>query len=1167
MNATQDKVKDIIEVRPYINLRDYAEDPKQTVGGYLFTDTTSDLMAKWLDKVAEASRSNGIALALAGHRGVGKSHFLAVLSALITLPEIRSKISDPHVASSAQTLMRRHCPVISVRRGSGANLTEEVRDAVCKALEQEAARSSESIDDILTLAREAVGDLPLMIIVDTDADRSNRVARDDGPDLERIAQFCSNIPAFVAVALDDDIAGADGTNAGIARTFAIDYLDDEHLLKVVNSYIFPKYHAKQSALVDIYSYFRTVLPDFRWSEHRFSSLYPLHPSILEIAPFVRLYLHEFALLGFASEAGQRILGRPANSLIALDEVFDNAEHSLRNKKELANAFEQFDLINSTSIAKIPVINRLQAKLVLKALFLLSLNGNGATARNICASVLIFDEAEPEKAVANVAAILESFVSDLPDSVGVRGQEGQEAVYRLKGFVGESTDDLLSRAAAEVSDDEIPRILSRMMLDRFSDVSVDGSKGSEPLRIECSIEWRGGLRRGQVVLDPTIKINSSLGRSSEEFDWEVIIDFSDSGEFPEPGIGAPIIWKPAALSAEEVDSFKKLFVLNGNEEVRGHYGNELGSLVQTYSVLARKAFLRSMLDDAKLVIDRFDFNFSDEARVSQALSGVFASMLEPLFETRFPSHPYFRRRFTKKVLSETISQFYDPGKQRLESAQELAGDFAQPLGLTRDADGVLLPAEVEELKANQLTRPIFEVLEGESDGIIEIAAVTAKLSEAPIGLVKEAHQLLLAALAAARKIELVTTGGDTINYRSLVLDIAWDNIVGIAVPREATLSSEKLDRWAELLIGSGPADAGAKDERTLVEAMGEWLEAWDKSRLMQRFEDIPSEYLSLNVWFSAERLARTYSLVAEAIRECMGGAVDERTVLARIAGVFNDSTTGFESAREDQERLTEFLDGFEIRQKIKTYLSLSEASDDDAVEAARDVLTSRMASYEAAPSADLRREISYAWDKFVKAYSERYLELHDKTMRSERLRERIAEVLEGDEWWTFQNLAQLSLIDRNYWVEAQQVLRVLRGIGCGVNAKEALERTPGCVCSFTLSSAGYLDTSPEIFLGVLLSGLESFTQRLKMRSAEISSILREFAKASEDSAAAEAALGLVDRIEAGIDPLTLSELDLKLFTDVCGGDFAVDSEVARAAERDLASNAIDSAIRELERVSA
>jgi hypothetical protein len=40
------------------------------------------------------------------------------------------------------------------------------------------------------------------------------------------------------------------------------------------------------------------MPNFRWSEQRFSSLYPLHPVILETAPFVRLYAPEFALLSF-----------------------------------------------------------------------------------------------------------------------------------------------------------------------------------------------------------------------------------------------------------------------------------------------------------------------------------------------------------------------------------------------------------------------------------------------------------------------------------------------------------------------------------------------------------------------------------------------------------------------------------------------------------------------------------------------------------------------------------------------------------------------------------------------------------------------------------------------------------------------------------------------------
>ena len=78
-------------------------------------------------------------------------------------------------------------------------------------------------------------------------------------------------------------------------------------------------------LHDIYNEFREVLPSFRWSEQRFSSLYPLHPVTLEIAPFVRLYVQDFALLGFASEAGAKILGRPANSLIGLDEVFDRVE--------------------------------------------------------------------------------------------------------------------------------------------------------------------------------------------------------------------------------------------------------------------------------------------------------------------------------------------------------------------------------------------------------------------------------------------------------------------------------------------------------------------------------------------------------------------------------------------------------------------------------------------------------------------------------------------------------------------------------------------------------------------------------------------------------------------------------------------------------------------------
>src|SRR5947209_8771520 len=108
MKRVEEKVKDIVEIRPYASLHDFAADPAQTVSGYHFTDITADLMAKWLDHMAEIRPGQGKALALAGFRGVGKSHFLAALGALVSHSELRSRLEDSHVSSSSHRLGRRH---------------------------------------------------------------------------------------------------------------------------------------------------------------------------------------------------------------------------------------------------------------------------------------------------------------------------------------------------------------------------------------------------------------------------------------------------------------------------------------------------------------------------------------------------------------------------------------------------------------------------------------------------------------------------------------------------------------------------------------------------------------------------------------------------------------------------------------------------------------------------------------------------------------------------------------------------------------------------------------------------------------------------------------------------------------------------------------------------
>ena len=280
MSPIQEKVKDIVEVRAHKSLRDFSADLAETVAGYYFTDGTAELMAKWLDRIASVSADSGATFALAGYRGVGKSHFLATLGALVALPELRSRVLDPHVAAGAHRLTRKHYPVTFVRRGLKETLFEEFTDALHESLGLDCKQFGDSLPDILRAATEKAGELPLVLLIDTAYERSARVTRDDGPFLSQIAEAGKSLNMFLGVALDDDIAGADGSNLAISRTFAIDYLDQEHLYKVVNTYVFPKHPQTQPVLTEIYNYFRGVLPTFRWSEQRFASLYPLHPAIL-----------------------------------------------------------------------------------------------------------------------------------------------------------------------------------------------------------------------------------------------------------------------------------------------------------------------------------------------------------------------------------------------------------------------------------------------------------------------------------------------------------------------------------------------------------------------------------------------------------------------------------------------------------------------------------------------------------------------------------------------------------------------------------------------------------------------------------------------------------------------------------------------------------------------
>src|SRR4028118_1326652 len=109
MKRVLEKIKDLVDARPYDVVKNYQADAEQTVAAYRFTDATAELLASWFDEIGRLAHggSTGAAFALAGNRGAGKSHLLAVLAAVTENPDLRARLADSHVAASAQSLPRR----------------------------------------------------------------------------------------------------------------------------------------------------------------------------------------------------------------------------------------------------------------------------------------------------------------------------------------------------------------------------------------------------------------------------------------------------------------------------------------------------------------------------------------------------------------------------------------------------------------------------------------------------------------------------------------------------------------------------------------------------------------------------------------------------------------------------------------------------------------------------------------------------------------------------------------------------------------------------------------------------------------------------------------------------------------------------------------------------
>lgn len=1083
MKRVEAKVKDIVEVRSFNRLTDYAADPAKTLSNYHFTDITADLMGKWIEAILNVRQGQGAALALAGFRGVGKSHFLSVLGSIASQPELRGNITDQYVESVAGRLSRRQTPIVRVHRGTHPTLLDELKLGISDVLGIPVENLSDSLQDLLLKISEISSDLPTLLLIDTALGREARVTRDDGSVLSEISVAAKAMGIFVGLALDDDIAGADGANLSISGNYTIDYLDQEHLYKIVDSHIFAKTDQAMPILQEIYRHYAGAMPGFRWSEQRFMSLYPLHPATLEIAPLIRLYLQEFALLGFAAEAGVKILGRPAHSLIGIDEVYDAVEKRLRQVPDLKDAFGVLDNLDHVVVSKMPVHQRLPAKLVLKGLFMLSLNGQGSTSSDIAAAMLVTTEEESGSHAIDIPGLLDAFALAMPDAIS-RIERDDSPRYCFKLIAEEDLNTALEALSANVSPEVVRSILLRQTSDKYSDLNID----ADSQRSLCSVEWRGSIRHGDIEW----KLNSDDATVVSHGDWNVVVRFAAPDEKAEAVNPSVMEWRVAPLTPVESETVQRLYTLQNDVEVRSQFKEKLPTAMHIQSLAVEKIWQRVFFGDGRLIVDKGEYRFSEDARRSHTLSQLFTVMLEPVFSFRYPEHPTFSKSLGIKEAGHLTAKFFGGGTANNADVQELAETFAVPLGLADLRDGLYVPVAADTLHTLPAIRSLLGKIDLTNDAVVSMRDVVTHLGAAPIGLSRESQHVVLSALVAQRQLEFVTSSGNRINHRSLDLQILWDDIAGIATPVAEVYSEKRLVQWARLITGSkGLKSLSNPDDRlVMIDTLSGWLTNWREASFLERFEALPDENLNSSIWRIAANLRKTFGVLASRIDELVQDAIPLDQCLQSIADLFSDSEDEYEKKKNDLIVLRHFTEMAEKRSSMIEYLALSETSQDTELEDLKSELLVRTGSAFFSAEPTVNADIQRLWNEFQKRYADLYVEKHDAWIDAKADLEKLKTLLASDVWMAFENFSSLGWFDPHYTSAAKGLLRDARLRDCRADVRQLLEAKPFCSCAFSLGTFDRRRDRVARLEFVADQSLTAFAFRLNENLGDLNDILKK-----------------------------------------------------------------------------
>ncbi len=1090
------QVKSYVELQNYNEITSFSE-PERVISSFMITDQISNLASRIIADLSSPRQSSPTGELpslhiITGQRGVGKSHLLAFLKAIIGNKNLRSLIADSNILNAIGYFGDKPLTTIEINFAGFEREPFEarLRSALCATLKQASYFDDEKWAAAIQgeqVFEQALGALPLgaqiILFVDNLSQRWRMAPEQAESDLDWLALLARqsvSLPLRALIVRDEDGAGSDGSNPS---NYSI---SPDHINQLIARKVLRKTPQQTKELEEVHNEMLQLLPTFSYSSAELAANYPLHPVISELSGSFRQAAQSFSLPSFAAASAGRVMSRPATSLVTPVEIFDKYEYDFRKYEPLSAAFKLYDQIISTAISKLPVSERLWAKLVLKTFFLYSAAGKPATAQQLTNAQMLYIEGSPLDGYEKVSRILEVFVQHCPEAINATGV-GTNCGYLLAS--ASSTDSNieveLAKLSREIASDD-PR-LSNTLFNFGSGIFTDfACQISFPYIEEPSFErefiWRGSYFKSEVSLSNNFSADTK---------WKLkVLPFhlAESEKKPDTLYDDPetLYWHPGAIKNKtSLSPLKKILALNelvsspsfNSNLVSDEFEKTKELLLVEVQDLFKEQYLRegkfSFLQESEtinmLVADAGDFT---SAPVS--FSDFLPQAFDGLLTTYLPHHPEFETLPTESDVQRLFADFYGGSEEvrNQEDTQKLVAQFAVPLGLVTKQNEKY---QLDIFNSGSAAQPFVQVILGQIDHQAEesgIAAVSLKplqetMSQAPYGLTKTAFQIVLGALVDSKLVELINdSNGDKLTKDELKQFSSLEVFTSIQRTQSVSYPPNIIADWARNITGNPdlPPPLTPDSENRIREALKKWLADWEAQKLTERFEAMPMDLLTLSSWraleVSKQRFARASSLVEAAVEE----RVDIGTALSRIADIFGFDKSAMRRTQDEMKGLSGFLDWMPGFSSLRNYLLAAEPTSDQQIEQLRSELSTQVLESKNLLDTELRRALEIKFSEYRKRYSEFYSASHEANVGPTANRELISGFCASAEWSQFRMLMNLKMEGGSFERDAQMMLNMAQETRCDLPVMELLQHQPQCCCSFRLHR--------KVHLGSLLDALKS-----------------------------------------------------------------------------------------------